>query len=327
MNDAANSILAAATVEANNPATAPAGNAEPTDQGGHDSSDVPAAAAPEPTRNNPRGPHNTPNPQQHPPRQHSQNQRQQQPRQAQGGAQAGARGGKKVHPVLEQLFTLYPSLFGAQFLPLKLGVFQDLMAQNPELFSKDDMKVALGLHARSTRYLESVATGHPRHDLTGTPVEPVAPEHVHHAIMETFKRRQNYSRDDLRPQLVARLVAAVETSGLTCDQYSERVRSQNEEVQAVLNEALTQAKAQAARREALLRAFDASGSSETEFASMYGMPVAEVAATLARARADLAATKAAEVAAAEATAAAAAAATDTAEIADAGPGEAPAING
>ena len=64
-------------------------------------------------------------------------------------------------------------MFGAQFLPLKLGVFQDLLALHPDVFKRDELKVALGLHARSTRYLESVASGLPRHDLNGDAVEPV----------------------------------------------------------------------------------------------------------------------------------------------------------
>ncbi|MHB1248750.1 MAG: ProQ/FINO family protein, partial [Polaromonas sp.] len=68
---------------------------------------------------------------------------------------------RQANPVLEQLFALYPKMFGAHFLPLKLGVFQDLLALHPELFKREELKVALGLHARSTRYLESVAAGHP----------------------------------------------------------------------------------------------------------------------------------------------------------------------
>src|SRR5450756_1861049 len=61
---------------------------------------------------------------------------------------------RQVNPVLEQLFKLYPKMFGSHFLPLKLGVFQDLLALHPDVFKRDELKVALGLHARSTRYLE-----------------------------------------------------------------------------------------------------------------------------------------------------------------------------
>ena len=91
--------------------------------------------------------------------------------------------------MLERLFELYPKMFGARFLPLKLGVFQELMALHPDEFKKEELKLALGQHARSTRYLEAVASGEKRHDLNGEPVEDVAPEHVHHAIVEVFRRR------------------------------------------------------------------------------------------------------------------------------------------
>jgi ProP effector len=97
---------------------------------------------------------------------------------------------RKPSPVLEKLFALYPRMFGARFLPLKLGVYQELLALHPDDFKKEDLKIALGQHARSTRYLEAVAMGEQRHDLNAQPVEPVAPEHVHHAILEVFRRRQ-----------------------------------------------------------------------------------------------------------------------------------------
>jgi hypothetical protein len=95
----------------------------------------------------------------------------------------------RTHPALEQLAGLYPHLFGAVFLPLKRGIFQDLLEAHPKLFERDALKVALGIHTRSTRYLQSVAAGEKRHDLAGQPVEDMAPEHVHHALLELFRRR------------------------------------------------------------------------------------------------------------------------------------------
>ena len=190
----------------------------------------------------------------------------------------------KVHPVLEQLFALYPKMFGAQFLPLKLGVFQDLLAQHPEVFKRDELKIALGLHARSTRYLESVAAGYPRHDLQGQPVEPVAPEHVHYAILEVFRRRQARANEDLRPRVRAQLMAAIEASGLNREDYTLRVRTQDETSNALLDEAFAELAREAAKREALLRAFEASGRTAAEFAEMYGMNLDEVTRTLERAR-------------------------------------------
>lgn len=191
---------------------------------------------------------------------------------------------REVHPVLEKLFELYPRMFGAQFLPLKLGAFQDLLAENPEAFKRDELKVALGLHARSTRYLECVAAGHPRHNLQGEPVEPVAPEHVHHAIMEVFRRRQARSKEDLRPKVLARLVAAIESSGLSREAYAERTRTQDEAANALLDEAFAEIAVRIAKREALMRAFEASGKTVEQFAEMYGMNPADVAQAVERTR-------------------------------------------
>lgn len=185
-----------------------------------------------------------------------------------------------MNPVLEKLFELHPQLFGAQFLPLKLGIFQDLLARHPEVFKKDELKIAMGQHARSTRYLESVAAGHPRHDLDGKPLEAVAPEHVHHAILEIFRRRQLRSKEDLKPRLVSRLVEAIDTSGLTPEDYAERVRVQDEATNALLDEAISEFRLIAARREALARTFTASGKTVAEFADMYGMNAADVSRAL-----------------------------------------------
>ncbi|MES2414381.1 MAG: ProQ/FINO family protein [Pseudomonadota bacterium] len=191
-----------------------------------------------------------------------------------------ARPAREVNPVLEKLFELHPQLFGAQFLPLKLGIFQDLLARHPDVFKKDELKIAMGQHARSTRYLESVAAGHLRHDLDGMPVEPVAPEHVHHAILEIFRRRQMRSKEDLRPRLVARLVQAMDDSGLAPEDYAERVRVQDEATNALLDEAMAEVRLLAAKREALARTFTASGKTVAEFADMYGMDPADVSRAL-----------------------------------------------
>jgi ProP effector len=190
----------------------------------------------------------------------------------------------RSHPVLEQLAALYPHLFGAVFLPLKRGIYQDLLAAHPEALQPDALKEALALHTRSTRYLTGVAAGQQRHDLQGRAVEPMAPEHVHHALLEVFRRRQGRANEDLRPKLRERMVQAFEASGLTREAYVELVRSRDETANTLLDEALAEAAARAAKEEALLRAFDASGQAVETFASMYGLDPRSAARTLERAR-------------------------------------------
>ena len=193
-------------------------------------------------------------------------------------------GPRAVHPVLEKLFELHPNLFGAKFLPLKLGIFHDLLARHPDVFKKDELKLAMGQHARSTRYLECVAAGLARHDLDGAAVEPVAPEHVHHAILEVFRRRQARSKDDLRPRLTHLFKQAIENSGLALDDYAALVRAQDDTTNALLDDAMTELKAEAAKREALMTTFTASGKTEAEFADMYGMDLKLVSSVLGRVR-------------------------------------------
>src|SRR4051794_18196940 len=167
-------------------------------------------------------------------------------------AQAAARKAPRpVHPLLHKLFELYPRLFGARFLPLKVGVFEDLLAAHPEALPAAELKVALGLHTRSTRYIEALASGLARHDLQARPVEPVTPEHVHHAILELNKRRSGKAPEQARQHAVGQLASAIEVSGLSREGYRERFTSPDDNVQSLLEDALGIAAQKAARREAL----------------------------------------------------------------------------
>lgn len=209
------------------------------------------------------------------------------------GANPGARRRRKpapaaqparVNPVLEKLASLYPALFGEVFLPLKRGIFEELLAAHPEDFEREALKEALSQHTRSTRYLTGVAAGRARHDLQAQVVEAMAPEHVHHALLEVFRRRARRGNEDLRPQLRERMVLAFEASGLSALDYAEKVRSRDEEANELLDQALAEAAARAAKGEALLRAFEASGQTVEGFADMYGLEPKAAARTLDRAR-------------------------------------------
>jgi len=188
---------------------------------------------------------------------------------------AARKAARPVHPLLHKLFELYPRLFGARFLPLKIGVFEDLVAAHPQDLPAAELKVALGLHTRSTRYIEAVASGLARHDLQGRPVEPVAPEHVHHAILELYRRRSGRAPEQARERAVAQLADAIEASGLSREDYRERFTSPDDNVHAMLEDALSKVAQRGARREALQNAFKASGKTVAEFADMYGLDLKE----------------------------------------------------
>ena len=197
--------------------------------------------------------------------------------------QAAARKARPpIHPLLQKLFELYPRLFGARFLPLKIGIFKDLVAAQPDALPEAELKVALGLHTRSTRYIEAVASGLARHDLRGKPVEPVAPEHVHHAILELYKRRSGRAPAQARQRAVAQLADAIEASGLSREDYRERFNSPDDNVHSMLEEGLAMVAQRGARREALQNAFMASGKTVAEFADMYGLDPMEARRLLAQ---------------------------------------------
>lgn len=210
------------------------------------------------------------------------------------------------HPVLAKLAEIEATLFGGDALPLKRGIFQDLMVAHPGVFDKDELKSALALYTRSTRYLIALASGQPRHDLSGQPVEAVAPEHRYHALVETFRRRHARTGEDVRQKLYERILQAAEDSLLAPGDYATQMRSKDEAANEILDAAMAELGSRVAREEALLRAFDASGQSVNGFADAYGLHPIEAAATLTRARNRAAATAQA-AAAAEAQAAQAAA--------------------
>ena len=190
-----------------------------------------------------------------------------------------------VQPVLEKLFELYPHLFGAEFLPLKLGIFQELLAAHPEQFQRDSLKLALGTHTRSARYLQSVAAGNKRHDLQGAAVEDVSPQHIYLALLELFRRRQSRARVDLRPTFREQLMAAFDASGLSRQDYQSTVQTNDEEATLLLEEAFAERDHWRAKQEALVRAFEASGKPLEEFADMYGMDPRDVAYALEQVKA------------------------------------------
>lgn len=185
-------------------------------------------------------------------------------------------------PLLDELAGLYPHLFGGEPVPLKRGIFQDLLDAQPEALDKEGLKAALALHTRSTRYLSAVASGAQRHDLSGQPVEALLPEQVHHALVEVFRRRQTRTAEDLSPKFRQRVEQAFEQSGLSREAYAEKVLGRDEQVNALTLEALAEVASRQARDEALRRAFSASGLSEADFASSYGMPLREVMRALGR---------------------------------------------
>jgi|GEM_PF-1046729 len=191
-----------------------------------------------------------------------------------------------THALLQQLAAWYPYLFGPKLLPLKRGIFHDLLEAHGAVLNVEILKQALARHTRSTRYLSAIAAGQARHNLQNQAVEDVAPEHVYWAVHEVFRRRQRHTTENLSAQLRSRIVQAFQHSGLSQDAYRNLVHSRhNVHINAQLEQALAQAAAQDAKAEALLRAYEASGNPDiASFAAMYGLDPRTTAGQLQRAR-------------------------------------------
>src|SRR3569832_1964170 len=99
--------------------------------------------------------------------------------------------------------------------------------------------------------------------------------------MEGFRRRQQRSKEDLKPWVVSRLVNAIDASELSRDDYLARVNPNSDEAFALVQDAFAEIAARTAKREALKRAYVSSGKSGEEFAQMYGLSVAEAKDALA----------------------------------------------
>jgi hypothetical protein len=204
------------------------------------------------------------------------------------GGKGGKGGGRPVprpvHPLLLQLADLHPRLFGPQPRPLKLGIFEDLVAAHGEALVPAELKLALGQHVRSSRYLKAVAEGHPRCGLDGEPVQAAAPEHVLHAVMEIWRRRQGRDPQAARAWAlgcIAHALEPVHTGGQDRADWLAQVRTQDPQALALVDEAWSELAGFAAKREALRRAFEASGQSVEAFADMYGMDLDQVKDALA----------------------------------------------
>lgn len=204
---------------------------------------------------------------------------------ARTSAPGAARPVREVHPVLAQLAQLHPALFGDTVLPLKRGIYQDLLAAHGDALDKAGLKVALAIHTRSTRYLNAVASGAARHDLQVQVVEAMAPAHVFHALVEVFKRKKPRDGQDLQATLRRRMATAFMESGLTREAYLDVVQVRDAATQALLDAALNEVAELDAKAEAVERAYVASGSGDVRaFADMYGMHAGQVMRQLRRAK-------------------------------------------
>ena len=84
------------------------------------------------------------------------------------------------------------------YLPLAIGIDKQLQARQSEL-NRKTMRIALGLHTNSLRYLKSMEKATRRFDLDGHPGEEVSETHRAHAA-EVLKERFRKDAERRRAQ-------------------------------------------------------------------------------------------------------------------------------
>jgi ProP effector len=95
---------------------------------------------------------------------------------------------QSARSLLKELQEKFPAF--RDYLPLSIGVDKQLVAQIPDLDRKV-LRIALGLHTNSSRYLKVMAKATSRFDLDGNVAGEVTEAHRTHAseiLRERFKK-------------------------------------------------------------------------------------------------------------------------------------------
>lgn len=174
-----------------------------------------------------------------------------------------------------RLAELFPAVFSPGVpKPLKLRIQGDLQLRAPGVFTRKALSAFLHRHTSSTAYLRTLVNSPHRFDLDGAPAGEVAAEHRDAAAAELQRRRELHEarrkaeRDAQRE--AQRQAERAERAGRAAQDDARRARAAEDE--------------QRRQRQALLRAFEASTLSRSNFCALKGLTESELDAWLAQAR-------------------------------------------
>jgi ProP effector len=108
--------------------------------------------------------------------------------------------------LLKSLQEKYP-VFGG-FKPLAIGIDRQLRAQEAKLDRKT-LRLALGMHTHSFRYLKSMEKAEQRFNLDGSPAGEVPEEHRQHAA-DILRERAKKETERREAERIVREAAAAE---------------------------------------------------------------------------------------------------------------------
>ena len=115
---------------------------------------------------------------------------------------------QKARQLLKELQEKFPVF--RDCLPLAIGIDKQLLARLPELERKP-LRIALGIHTHSLRYLKASAQATARVDLDGQPAGEITAMHRAHAselVQERLKRQAEQRKAQREAEAAARQHAA-----------------------------------------------------------------------------------------------------------------------
>lgn len=124
--------------------------------------------------------------------------------------------------LLRQLQQSFPAF--RDCLPLAIGIDKQLIARQPELPRKI-LRIALGQHTNSLRYLKAVEKAATRFNLDGESAEAVTEEHRKRAatlVRERFKKEADQRKAHRATQEAERILAAA----VQAEQEAARLRTE-----------------------------------------------------------------------------------------------------
>ena len=156
---------------------------------------------------------------------------------------------------------MFPAVFApGAHRPLKLRIQADVQLRAPGIFTRKSLSIFLQRHTTTTAYLKALLGAPHRVDLDGLPAGEVAEEHREAAAAELARRRQLHD---------ARRAAERDAQRKANDE-SRRLRDAEDTART--------------ERAALLRAYETTTLTRTNFCALKQVPEAELDARLAQAR-------------------------------------------
>lgn len=110
-----------------------------------------------------------------------------------------------------------------EYMPLTIGIDKQLFALYPEL-SRKSLRVALGIHTNSLRYLKIMEKAKNRFDLEGKEAEEVTAEHRAHATTVLRERAKKVADQRKAQRAIEEAALAAKVAEETARQTAEKLQ-------------------------------------------------------------------------------------------------------